>query len=134
MDKDIRWKQRFNHYEDALKGLEQGISRKELDILQQAGIIQFFEMCSELAWKLLKDYLEEQGYKDVATPRTAIKQAFNIDIIKNGHEWMELLSDRNLTSHVYDQETANKILELIRDKYYPLFKDLYLTFSEFDNE
>ena len=96
-------------------------------------MIQFFEMCSDSAWKLLKDYLEDQRYNNVATPRAAIKQAFNSGIIKDGHTWMDLLSDRNLTSHVYDEKAANQLLKLIREKYYPLFNDLYITFNGLNN-
>jgi nucleotidyltransferase substrate binding protein (TIGR01987 family) len=133
MNADIRWKQRFEHYTQAVNHLKEAVEQPNLDRLQKAGMIQFFEMCSDLSWKLLKDYLEEQSYNDVATPRAAIKQAFNADIIKDGHAWMDLLSDRNLTSHVYDEVAINQILTLIREKYYPMFNDLYLTFNEFNN-
>ena len=134
MKEDIRWKQRYSHYKNALKWLALTVDRNDLDIIQQAGSIQFFEMCSELAWKLLKDYLEEQGYKDVATPRAAIKQAFNLGLIKDGHLWIKLLADRNLTSHVYDEDTAKHIYKMICDSYYPMFSDLALTFGEFSDE
>ena len=133
MNEDIRWKQRFNNYTYAIKLLEQAINLKELDIFQQAGMIQFFEMCSELSWKLMKDYLEEQGFNDLNTPRGVIKQAFNSGIIKDGHSWMELLSDRNLTSHIYNEATSQQIIELVRNKYYPMFQDLFVIFNEFKN-
>ena len=133
MNEDIRWIQRFNNYTYAVKLLEQVINLKELDIFQQAGMIQFFEMCSELSWKLMKDYLEEQGFNELKTTREAIKQAFNSGIIKDGHSWMELLSDRNLTSHIYNEVASQQIVELIRHKYYPMFKELFSKFNEFKN-
>jgi nucleotidyltransferase substrate binding protein (TIGR01987 family) len=133
MNEDIRWKQRFDNYTYAIKLLEQAINLKELDIFQQAGMIQFFEMCSELSWKLMKDYLEEHGFNDLNTPRGAIKQAFNSGIIKDGHSWMQLLSDRNLTSHIYNEAVSQQIIELIRYKYYPMFQELFVIFNEFKN-
>ena len=133
MNEDIRWKQRFEHYINALGWLEKSVNRTDLDFMQQAGAIQFFEMCTELAWKLMKDYLEAQGYVDVASPRAAIKQAFNSGIIDDGHAWLRLLNDRNLTSHVYDENTAEKIYQLVSVKYYPLFDELYHKFFYLNN-
>ncbi len=97
------------------------------DLLQKVGIIQFFEMSYELAWNTLKDYLEEQGFVDVKTPRSAIKKAFEIGMIEDGHSWMELIVDRNLTSHAYDEVIATEVEKLIHQKYYPLFNVLYTT-------
>lgn len=130
MNEDIRWKQRFNHYANALNWLRQSVNRTDLDFMQQAGAIQFFEICCELAWKLMKDYLEAQGYIDVASPRAAIKQAFNAGLIEDGHSWLQLLNDRNLSTHLYDNETAGRIYQLASDKYYPLFDKLYVKFTQ----
>jgi nucleotidyltransferase substrate binding protein (TIGR01987 family) len=68
-------------------------------------LIQFFEITFELAWKLLKDYEEIEGLI-AKTPRAAIKQAFQSGLISNGHDWIDALQDRNLTSHTYNEETA----------------------------
>lgn len=130
MTQDIRWKQRFQHFSSSLAWLGKAVNRSDLDVIGQAGAIQFFEMCFELSWKLLKDYLEYQGYTDVASPRAAIKQAFNVGLIADGHEWMKLLNDRNMTSHVYDEETATNIYQLIGAKYYPMFLTLKNKFDD----
>ncbi len=60
------------------------------------------------------------------SPRTAIKQAFQADIINNGESWIKAMEDRNLTSHTYNEETANLIVDNIKNKYYFLLNDLYL--------
>ena len=73
---DVRWKQRFSNFSKSMNYLEQALTIQSPDIVQKAGIIQFFEMSFELSWKVLKDYLEEQGFEDVKSPRAAIKQAF----------------------------------------------------------
>ena len=65
---DIRWKQRFQNFEKAIGFLAEALKIEHPDLLQKAGIIQFFEMSYELAWNTLKDYLEEQGFTDVKSP------------------------------------------------------------------
>ena len=126
---DIRWKQRFQNFEKAILHLDASLQLNDPDMLQKAGIIQFFEMSYELAWNTIKDYLEEQGFVDVKSPRSAIKKAFEVGLIDDGHSWMELLSDRNLTSHAYDEEKATEVEKLIHQKYYPLLTVLYNTFK-----
>jgi nucleotidyltransferase substrate binding protein (TIGR01987 family) len=132
--KDIRWKQRFANFEKALMYLEEALGIKNPDIIQKAGIIQFFEMSYELAWNTIKDFLEEQGFTDVASPRAAIKKAFETGLITDGHSWMELILDRNLTAHAYDEEKVNQIEILIHGKYYPLLKAVYNTFKQKQHE
>jgi len=124
-EQDIRWKQRFQNFTKAMNYLEQALHISNPDIVQKAGIIQFFEMSFELAWNLLKDYLEEQGFVDIKSPRAAIKKAFEMNILENGHDWMDLLQDRNLTAHTYDEQKATEMEELIQNKYFPLLKALH---------
>ena len=100
---------------------------------EKAGLIQFFEVCFELAWKILKDYLESQGFV-TKFPRDTLKQAFQSNLIEDGHAWMKALEDRNLTSHTYDEEETDKIEKLIRNQYFPLLKKLRQTFLEKQKE
>jgi len=123
-EKDIRWKQRFQNFQKAFKLLGRTLEIIEPSEAEIGGTIQFYEMSFELACKTIKDYLTEQGFT-VKTPRQAIKQAFQIDLIDDGHLWMDALDDRNLTTHTYDEKTAIKVLSAIRNKYYPALKQLY---------
>ncbi len=91
------------------------------DVVQRAGMVQFFEMCFELSWNVLKDYLEEQGFTDVRSPRAAIKKAFEIGLISDGTVWLKGLEDRNLTSHLYNEQVAKEIIVLVSTVYAPLF-------------
>lgn len=81
-------------------------------------------MSFELAWKVLKDYLEYQEY-EVKSPRETVKTAFQIGLIDNGHIWIDALSDRNLTTHTYDEELANKMTKEILDLYLPELKKMH---------
>lgn len=125
---NIRWKLRFINFEKSFKLLEEAIQIKNPSETERAGIIQFFKMTFELSWKLLKDYLESEGYS-IKSPRQAIKQAVQSEIIDNGHEWLEALDDRNLTVHTYDEDTAKKVEERISNIYFPMINTLYTGFA-----
>lgn len=122
--KDIRWRQRFTNFEKSYKSLSKYIDIPIETELERAGIIQLFEISFELSWKLMKDYLEYQQLI-VKSPREAIKQAYQIELIDDGHIWMDALADRNLTVHTYDEELARKMVEDISTIYYPQLKKLY---------
>ena len=92
--------------------------------LARAGFIQFFEMALELAWKLMKDYLEAQGYR-IHSPKEAIKQAFQSKIVEDGQVWLDALEDRNRTVHTYDESTAIEIEERIKKSYHPALRQFY---------
>ncbi|MBQ2398404.1 MAG: nucleotidyltransferase substrate binding protein [Bacteroidales bacterium] len=130
VEKDIRWIQRFNNYRKALEKFNQAvdiISNKlewgeEIDDLLEEGLIQRFEYTHELAWKVMKDYAQYQGYTNIQGSRDAFRKAFEMGIIEN-EAWMESINDRNLTSHNYDDETVTEILKAIIDTYALLFND-----------
>ncbi|MFH0798702.1 MAG: nucleotidyltransferase substrate binding protein [Pseudomonadota bacterium] len=129
MNKTIRWQQRFENYEKAFAQLEKTIAIKKPNDAERAGLIQFFEVSFELAWKTLRDYLESAGYT-TQSPRDAIKQAFQSQLISNGEAWLEALDNRNLTVHTYDEKTAVKIETLIRKSYYPELKAFHKDFGK----
>lgn len=83
MTDNIRWQQRFDNYEKAFLLLERALSIATPSEVERGGIIQFYEMAFELAWKLMKDYLEQLGFT-VNSPRDAIKQAFQVGILDDG--------------------------------------------------
>jgi nucleotidyltransferase substrate binding protein (TIGR01987 family) len=132
MDKDIRWIQRFENYKKALKQFNDAVDlskARELSLLEKQGLIQAFEFTHELAWNLLKDYLEYQGYQDVKGSRDAIREAFKIGIIENGELWMETIKARNITSHAYDEEIVRKAVKTIIDDYSEIFNNLSKKFE-----
>lgn len=99
---------------------EQISEDEEVDDLLKEGLIQRFEYTHELAWKVMKDYAEYQGYTDIRGSRDAFRKAFDMGLVTD-KSWMDSIIDRNLTSHNYDEDTAEDICENIVDVYYPLF-------------
>ena len=88
--------------------------------LLQEGMIQRFEYTHELAWKVMKDYAEYQGYTDIRGSRDAIRKALEMGLIDD-KQWMETIEARNLTSHNYDNDVVSEIYENITNFYFPLF-------------
>ncbi|MDN5349736.1 MAG: hypothetical protein PWQ54_1132 [Bacteroidales bacterium] len=122
--KTIRWKQRFQYFEKATDRLKEGAEISNPDDFQKAGLIQIFEISFELAWKIMKDYLEAEGFLEIKSPRDAIKQAFNIELIVQGHLWLEALENRNLSVHTYNEALANELVNNIKNNYLPLLLEL----------
>ncbi|MGF1584825.1 MAG: nucleotidyltransferase substrate binding protein [Bacteroidales bacterium] len=122
--KEIRWKQRFNNLIKAYRQLENANDRfSELSVLEKEGMIQRFEYTFELSWKTLKDYLESQGL-NVQFPRDVIKEAFSAGIIPDGEIWMDMLDNRNLMSHTYQEEIFREVVENMHSKYFPAITKL----------
>lgn len=128
MTDDIRWKQRFDNYQKAFLLLERALTIARPSEVERGGIIQFYEMAFELAWKLMKDYLEQLGFT-VNSPRDAIKQAFQATILDDGQLWMDALIDRNLTTHTYDENKALEVVAKIRADYFPALQQLHRRMS-----
>ena len=131
---DVRWKQRFNNYSKAISLLEKFIVKgKELNELEEQGMIQAFEYTFELAWNLLKDYYEYQGVTNLQGSRDAFRLAFNRGLISDGEAWMKMIESRSKTSHTYNEETADEIASAVLNQYYSLFKSLQKTMEEIYN-
>ena len=128
VQQDIRWIQRFSNYRKALAKLSQAMAimseqlafNDGVDELLQEGMIQSFEYTNELAWKVMKDYAEYQGYTDIRGSRDAIRKALEMGLIDD-KQWMETIEARNLTSHNYDNDVVSEIYENITNFYFPLF-------------
>ncbi|MFO7295457.1 MAG: nucleotidyltransferase substrate binding protein [Clostridia bacterium] len=119
-----RLREKLSDYSRALKRLEEALERDQSDDIVLDAVIQRFEFTYELSWKLIKAYMSYSGIADVKTPRQAFKEAFAAGLIDEGDVWLEMLDDRNLTSHTYDQSTARRVYEKVKNRYYPAMSKL----------
>lgn len=124
---DIRWQQRFNNYKKALTQLHSAVliaQQRELNPLEMQGIIQAFEFTHELAWNVLRDFLREKGNSNIMGSKDATREAFKVELINDGEQWMEMIRSRNLSSHTYNESTATKLVADILSSFYPLLNEL----------
>ncbi len=127
-EKTERWRQRLATFGKALVRMDEVVTlwhSRKLSDLERDGMIQRFEYTQELAWKLLKNYIEYQGEAQMGGSRDTIRQAFRLGLIENSEPWFDMLESRNLTSHVYDEETEMTVIERIVDTYYPILSLLH---------
>ena len=133
MTQDIRWKQRFENFQRALKQLSLAMdlkAQRPLSDLEQQGLIQGFEFTHELAWNVLKDYLEMEGIQGLIGSRSTAREAFKRGLVMDGEVWMDMIEKRNLSSHTYNQTVALTIVEAIAERYYPAFCELQQRFAK----
>lgn len=139
MEQDIRWLQRLENYSKALRKLEEAVEivnqnfdSPNIDLLKE-GLIQRFEFTHELAWKVMKDYLEYQGYSDIKGSRDAFRKSLAVGIIESPL-WIDSIQTRNITSHTYDEEISNTVIEKIISVYFPLMKQFESTMIRLKDE
>ena len=133
MTQDIRWKQRFENFQRAFKHLSLAMdlkAQRPLSDLEQQGLIQGFEFTHELAWNVLKDYLEMEGIQGLIGSRSTAREAFKRGLVMDGEAWMDMIEKRNLSSHTYNQTVALTIVEAIAERYYPAFCELQQRFAK----
>lgn len=130
---DIRWKQRFQNYGKALYQLEQAVETYQNDEreLIRAGIIQYFEFTHELAWKVMKDFLEYEGMAGIVGSRSTTREAFQKGLIEEGQAWMDMLETRNITVHAYDPKIITAAYEQIIGINIRLLRLFYQTMNKF---
>lgn len=126
------WQYRFDQYRQAFTLLREAIEQEEpLTQLAKEGVVRRFVRVMELAWKTLKDYLENENMVlEPVTPRTVIRRAFETGIIEHGEAWQKALDARNRMSHTYNLETFERVIADIRTSYLAAFEELYLFLLE----
>lgn len=88
-------------------------SQRPLNALEQQGMVQSFEYTHELSWNVLRDYLKDQGNQQLYGSKDTVREAFAVGLVRDGETWMEMIRDRNLSSHTYNVEVANAIVERV---------------------
>jgi nucleotidyltransferase substrate binding protein (TIGR01987 family) len=127
MEQDIRWKQRFSNFEKAFFQLKQAVEDYDGDVeaIIKEGVIQRFEFTHELAWKVMKDFLEYEGHQNITGSRSATRGAFNIDLVKEGQVWMDMIDSRNKTVHTYHENILEQEYQKIVEAYFSCFFEFY---------
>ena len=123
-DEDIRWIQRLESYQRALASLSSALTLRQarpLSELEQQGLVQAFEFTHELAWNVMKDYLQSLGQTSVIASRDSTRGAFKAGLIVEGELWMDMIESRNLSTHTYNRVTADRLAQKISQNYWACF-------------
>ena len=115
---------KWEDYHKALHRLEIALTKTlDEDDLYLDATIQRFEFTFELAWKLMKAVLEYEGI-EATSPRSSIREAWKQHLIGDAEKWLDMQVKRNLSSHTYNEETAQDIYRHIKEDYIVLLQDL----------
>ncbi|MCX6162923.1 MAG: HI0074 family nucleotidyltransferase substrate-binding subunit [Ignavibacteriae bacterium] len=104
-------------YENAVKALntlEEALNTEYSSFVQDASI-QRFEYTTEAVWKCLQSYLKEYEGILCASPKACMREAKKITLMDDEAVKLalEMIDDRNLTSHTYHEEVAEMIFKLL---------------------
>ena len=128
---DNRLEYKLRQYKNTLNNFEESLSIQidelpwEIADSVKSGRVQKFKFCTELLWKTLKVYLWEVNGIDSKSPKLVIKDYFALGFLTS-EEYeavMGILDDRNMLSHIYNNEQFeviyNRVLLTL-----PLFKKI----------
>ncbi len=122
MEIDKRLARKLDQYRTSIKGFKDLLALDltlyegvVLDGLQN-GLIQKFEVCSELTWKLIKSFLFSVHKVDSKTPKLAVKEFYLAGLADNSlyESLVQMQDDRNTLSHLYDEVTFQEILTKLK--------------------
>ncbi len=115
-----RLQQRAQQFAKAVARLEDACDQPENEFIRDS-VIQRFEFCFELSWKMLKLKLNTEGI-DASTPRTVIRESVTAGLLDDGNAWSGMLQKRNETSHTYDDRLAKDVYTFACRTALPLFR------------
>jgi nucleotidyltransferase substrate binding protein (TIGR01987 family) len=107
---------------DAYERLMEAVNERETS-LSIDGTIQRFEFTFEQAWKTIQKFIRYEGF-DCNTPRECLRKAYSAGLIDDEDIWLDMLDDRNITSHVYNETLAKGIYDRIKGLYLKEFETL----------
>lgn len=113
----------LSNLERALGELESYLALPIANRRDKAGLIQGFEFTFELFWKTFQKLAPEAGL-DASSPREALMAGVKMRLVtqEESPHWSQMLRDRNLTSHTYNERVADEIVERLLRDYAPCFR------------
>jgi nucleotidyltransferase substrate binding protein (TIGR01987 family) len=84
-------------------------------IAHRDALIQRFEFCYDLTWKYLRQLLKEKHGIEANSPRKVFQECYAQKILTNDEtvQLLEMIDARNETSHVYDENMAERVSQKI---------------------
>lgn len=125
---NLRWKQRFQNFENARLQLYDTFAmyqQNTLDRRLQLAFIRSFEFTFKLAWKSVKDYLIYQGVSNINFPREVVKKGFKYHVIQDGQTWIDIIEDEALIQYSVNEEYIRKSVDLISSRYIQALDQVY---------
>ena len=113
-----------------LKTVDYDVTR--YDEIYRRGVIWQFYITFELAWKVLQAVLRASGVAEAenGSPREIVKLGFRFGMIDEEKEWLNMLKDRNVSVHIYNEDAIDEVIDRIIESYIPAFDKFSDTMEE----
>lgn len=118
---------KFENFNKTLRNLEEmNRVNPPYDVVVTAGLCSLFAQCFEQAWRAMKEYLTQKGWKEAetASPRQILKIASEAGLIEDEANWLKALKDRSLELYVFRQEVADTLIADTWNIFLPMFHGL----------
>lgn len=122
---DVRWQQRFRNFEKVFLLLQNAVQISDLNELERCGLLWRFNFSIELAWKTMKDFLEDKGFDFKPSPKDTIRLAQESAYINYAQELIDGLDLRNILSHDYSGKKFAECETALRQDVFPALEKLY---------
>ena len=135
--REPRWVLRLENFSMAVKTLRHNaelVQRDKAEFTLKQALFFAFLHSYELAWNLLKDYIEWDGRGPVVGSRTIIRTALNLGVIMDGDIWVRMIEDRNSATHLYRPANVEALEFNICNHYLPKFIQLEQFFIELSEQ
>jgi nucleotidyltransferase substrate binding protein (TIGR01987 family) len=116
---------KLDHFKQAIDNLDEVMSMEKTSVVRDSAIKRY-EICYELSWKIIQEFLKNKGIEVCKNPRDCFKQGFYQGLIEDELSFSKMIKNRNLTTHTYDNNLAESVYIDIKE-YLTLFKKLLLS-------
>ncbi len=115
-------KPKLQTFKKSVANFKSILSETKTSIVRDAAIKRY-ELCYELAWKSIQEALKNEGLEICKSPKSCFKQAFKQGWIEEEEVYADMVQNRNLTTHTYNESLAEEIYNNL-GRYLPLFEAL----------
>jgi len=111
-----RLQERLKSANRALNSFEQVLTIDNPNDVERDASIQRFEFTFEASWKTAKQYLYDIEGIDIGSPKGVIRNSREVNLLSDEETItaLQMVNDRNLTVHTYNEEVANKIFSNLK--------------------
>lgn len=104
--------------------------------IYRTGVIGQFNLTFELAWKALQAVLRSHGAEGAETgsPREILQLGYKLGFVDDSAVWLLMLKKRNQSVHIYDEDSVDELILLIRDSFIHTFVVLEETLRKKSDE
>lgn len=116
-------KSKYHEAQKAITSLEQLLKEQDdllqlkpiMELIIRESLIKRFEYSIDTLWKYLKLYLETKHGVVQKSPKSVFKELLRVGVIgeEETRQALEMVDDRNLTAHTYNEEIAQEIMDSI---------------------